>query len=285
MNEFDMEELIPIVAELTEKYTSKESTSVSYDTAKQLMNAVIYCMNEIDLVYEKSDANAVKDMVKQQNAKLAYRTGYELVIKKVFKTKALFEEIALGFNAYKNQAYYETVMKGMPVFFLYYDPKFNPQNHILTLDYPTIKSIQDSCGIDVIYEYLTYTKLEQDLLKAFPEEYIITLLSNYHANYEELFINIGSIVLRNILTCMIVGKKITSHIFDQKDAEVLREFIECSSQEELEIKLCNLIQILVNQGYNHNEQLYEYLKEDVKNISFELLNAMKNNCLDVMFLL
>ena len=40
MNEFDMEELIPIVAELTEKYTSKESTSVSYDTAKQLMNAV-----------------------------------------------------------------------------------------------------------------------------------------------------------------------------------------------------------------------------------------------------
>ena len=215
-----MEELIPIVAELTEKYTSKESTSVSYNTAKQLMNAVIYCMNEIDLVNYELDSGAakdmaVKDMTEQQNSKLAYRTGYELVVKKVFKTKALFEEMALDFNAYRNRAYYETVMKGMPAFFLYYDPKFNPQNHILTLDYPTIKSVQNSCGIDAIYEYLSYTKLEQELLKAFPEEYITTLLSFYHADYEELFINIGSIVLRNIIVCMILGKNITNHCFEK----------------------------------------------------------------------
>jgi len=285
-----MEELIPIVAELTEKYTSKESTSVSYNTAKQLMNAVIYCMNEIDLVNYELDSGAakdmaVKDMTEQQNSKLAYRTGYELVVKKVFKTKALFEEIALDFNAYRNRAYYETVMKGMPAFFLYYDPKFNPQNHILTLDYPTIKSVQDSCGIDAIYEYLSYTKLEQELLKAFPEEYITTLLSFYHADYEELFINIGSIVLRNIIVCMILGKNITNHCFEKNDAVILKKYIESSSQEELEIKLCNLVKILVNQVYNHNEQLYEYLKEDVKDISFELINAVEHDCLDIMFLI
>jgi len=285
-----MEELIPIVAELAEKYTSKESTSVSYNTAKQLMNAVIYCMNEIDLVNYELDSGAakdmaVKDMTEQQDSKLAYRTGYELVVKKVFKTKALFEEITLDFNAYRNRAYYETVMKGMPAFFLYYDPKFNPQNHILTLDYPTIKSVQDSCGIDAIYEYLSYTKLEQELLKAFPEEYITTLLSFYHADYEELFINIGSIVLRNIIVCMILGKNITNHCFEKNDAVILKKYIESSSQEELEIKLCNLVKILVNQVYNHNEQLYEYLKEDVKDISFELINAVEHDCLDIMFLI
>ena len=290
MNKFEMEELIPIVAELTEKYTSKESTSVSYNTAKQLMNAVIYCTNEIDMDYneldfKESDYNAVKTMAENHNAKVAYRTGYELVIKKVLRTKALFEEIALDFNAYRNRAYYETVMKGMPAFFLYYDPKFNPQNHILTLDYPTMKSVQNSCGIDAIYEYLSYTKLEQEFLKVFPEKYITTLLSCYHADYEELFINIGSIVLRNILVCMIVEKNITSHIFEKNDADVLKNFIENSSQEVLEMKLCKLIRILVNQGYHHSEQLYEYLKEDVKNIVVELLNAFENDCLDVMFLL
>jgi len=47
------------------------------------------------------------------------------------------------------------------------------------------------------------------------------------------------------------------------------------------MKICNFIKILVNQEYNHNEQLYEYLKEDVKKISFELLNTAENNCLDV----
>jgi len=295
-----MEELIPTLAELTDKYTSKESTSVSYNTAKQLMNAVIYCINEIDSSTYEADSGAAKDMAvkdivikdmvikdkeAQQNAKLAYRTGYELVVKKVLRTKDLFEEIALDFKAYRNRAYYETVMEGMPAFFLYYDPKFNPQNHILTLDYPTIKSVKDSCGIDAIYEYLSYTNLEQEFLKAFPEEYITALLTCYHVDYEELFINIGSIVLRNILVCMVVGKNITSHSFDKNDADILQKFIECSSQVDLEMRICNMIRILVNQGYNHNEKLFQYLKEDVKNISFELLNAAENNCLDVIFLL
>ena len=43
---YEMEELVPIVASLSEKYTSKESTSVSYETARQLMEAVMYCINE-----------------------------------------------------------------------------------------------------------------------------------------------------------------------------------------------------------------------------------------------
>ena len=280
-----MEQLIPILVELTEKYTSKESTSVSYQTAKQLMNAVIYCVDEINFVYNEADSRSRLESEIGSDGKTAYMTGYELVVKKVLRSKALFEEIALDFNAYRNRAYYETVIEGMPAFFIYYDPKFNPQNHILTLDYPTIKSVQNSCGIDAIYEYLSYTKLEQELLKAFPEEYITTLLSRYQADYEELFINIAGIVLRNIIVCMIVGKKITNHSFEKNDVDALQKFIESSSQEELEMKLCNLIRILVDQGYNHNEQLYEYLKEDVKNISFELINAAENNCLGVMFLL
>ena len=39
MMSFSMEELLPIVAWLTEKYTSKESTSISYERARQFMEA------------------------------------------------------------------------------------------------------------------------------------------------------------------------------------------------------------------------------------------------------
>ena len=35
--QYEMEQLIPIVARLSEKYTSKESTSISYEKAEQLM--------------------------------------------------------------------------------------------------------------------------------------------------------------------------------------------------------------------------------------------------------
>ena len=39
---YDMEELMPIVARLTEEFTSGESTSVTYERARSLMEAVIY---------------------------------------------------------------------------------------------------------------------------------------------------------------------------------------------------------------------------------------------------
>lgn len=285
MNNFEMEELIPVVAELTEKYTSKQSTSVSYDTAKQLMNAVMYCINEIEFDCVESDAYPVRDIIQEKNAKLAYRKGYELVVKKVLRTKALYDEIIQEFNAYRNRAYYDTIIEGMPAFFLYYDPKFNPQNHILTLDYPTIKYEQDLCGIDAIYKYLWYTKYEQMFLNAFPEEYVTTLLSRYNADYEELFINIGSIVLRNIIVCMIAGKNIIDHTFEENDFNIIKKLVKSCTKDELEIKIDHLISVLVNQGYQRNEQLYEYLKEDVKNISFELINAVENDCLNAMFLL
>ena len=42
--DYTMEELLPVVGKLTEKYTGFSSTSVTYETARQLMEAVLYCL-------------------------------------------------------------------------------------------------------------------------------------------------------------------------------------------------------------------------------------------------
>lgn len=42
----------------------------------------------------------------------------------------------------------------MPQFFLRYDARFCPQDHILTLDYPTMNRYGKKSGIRLIYEYL-----------------------------------------------------------------------------------------------------------------------------------
>jgi hypothetical protein len=46
MMKYSQEELMPVVAKLAARYTSNESTSISYDKARQLMGAVIYCIKE-----------------------------------------------------------------------------------------------------------------------------------------------------------------------------------------------------------------------------------------------
>ncbi len=41
MKIFNMEELLPVVAELADQYTSKESTSITYEKAQPLMEGVL----------------------------------------------------------------------------------------------------------------------------------------------------------------------------------------------------------------------------------------------------
>lgn len=48
MDEDDMQEMLEIVAELSRKYASGDSTSITYETAEQLMGAVQYCINECE---------------------------------------------------------------------------------------------------------------------------------------------------------------------------------------------------------------------------------------------
>ena len=57
--DYTMEELIPIVGELAEKYTAKESTSITYEKAEQLMGAVLYAIHETELSGPEGGDDAV----------------------------------------------------------------------------------------------------------------------------------------------------------------------------------------------------------------------------------
>lgn len=67
---YEIEELVPIVAELAKKYTGYESTSITYEKAEQLMGAVLYCIQEMEL----SDRNAIapREKLSAQQAKLGF---------------------------------------------------------------------------------------------------------------------------------------------------------------------------------------------------------------------
>lgn len=295
MIEYSMDELIPLVADLSYKYTSGESTSITYEIATQLMKAVLYCIHE----YESSLGDSSKaesslddagftvvcESDEKVRARLAYNKGYELVVMKVKKALHLYDEIMTDFKSYRNINYYDTLVKGIPSFFLYYDAKFNPQNHILTLDYPTINQLGGLCGIDAIYEYLSYIQLEQKFLKKFSEEYVIDVLAGFHSGYEELFINICSIVFRNVIGNMIAGKKIMHKGFSEKDFRIVKDYIIENTREEVERKLIILLNELINSGYNNDRQLSQYLQEGIKDFSVELINGVENNCLQMLFVL
>ncbi len=77
--------------------------------------------------------------------------------------------------------------------------RFEPQNTILTLDYPVREDLSAYSGIDRIYAYILCIRKEQELLRRFPEEEIKDALRRYHSEYEDLVENICEMVSGEVI--------------------------------------------------------------------------------------
>lgn len=188
---YSIEQLLPIVIKLSEKFTSKESTSITYEHANQLMEAVLYCINEYE-TYGEQCLSLSTDTA----AETAYSLGYTLAENKVRKALQLYNELLPGFDYYGNICLYDTVIKGMPEFFKWYDLRFNPQDTILTLDYPLTVDLSGYTGIDKIYEYLRCIQREQEYLSHFDRTRVIALLAAADPDYTQMIDNLYDIVLK-----------------------------------------------------------------------------------------
>ena len=263
MDEDEIQEMLEIVAELSRKYASGDSTSITYETAEQLMGAVQYCINE----YESEDSMCRGDAgdrnesarnVKTESAqrksliclpesgslsvRARYDAGRRILSQKVRTSLNSYNSLMDHFDAYGNQNLNDVVTKAIPGFFKYYDHRYNPQNTIITCDYPTIippfismgkevKSRQRDdredemnpetyTGIDAISRYVGYIMIEQSFLGRMPRDFVIRILKENDASYEHQFYNISSILICHVLGCLVIGKKLTEE-FSQPDHEEL----------------------------------------------------------------
>ena len=269
--DYKMEELIPIVATLADRYTSKESTSVSYEQAGQFMEAVLYCINQC-----RKDGQLAGP--KKLTAQEAYQYGYESLLGQVNAAREAYNEMTVGFCAYGNENYQDTVEKAIPAFFRYYDPRFAPQETIITMDYPTICPIVDRYGINAISIYVEYISYEQKFMGALPQEYIQAILYQFQQDYKKQFYNICSIVLRHVLCHMVLGKRL-GEACTEEDYERLGEMILDRDAEWLKKTLSELLRTLISQKYGADKQLENYLRYDKENFIVELRSGAKNHSL------
>lgn len=282
--DYQLGELVPIVKELSEKYTSKESTSITYELAQQLMEAVIYCINQNENI-ENNNLNTVLNTNTKISAKDAYNLGYNIAFNKVTKSMQIYDNIINSFNDYDNITYHDTIVLGMPSFFKYYDIKFNPQDHLLTLYYPILIDINDKYGINIIYSYLNCIQLEQNFLNSLSENLIKKILKLYSKNYKSLFINICSIVLRYMFISLVCNENINNFSYNENNIEQIKNFLENKDKKYLEMQLENILKNIIETKYENNQMLYNYLLKDIKNFSIELLNAYKNDNIRNLFTL
>ena len=91
---YEPEDLLPLAARLAKKYTGGESTSVTYETAQYLMEAVLYCINECGA------ERAVPMGTARPSAGQMYRQGSTILKEKVLRTHSVYMKCMETFCAY-----------------------------------------------------------------------------------------------------------------------------------------------------------------------------------------
>ncbi len=255
-NMYDINELFPVVAMLSRQFTGIESSSVSYEKASQLMEAVLYCIQEAESYKGTSLISP------QSSAMQVYKTGAQLVRRKTEELLVFYENHKKQFCTYGNVYLADLLYKEIPAFFQYYDENFAPQNTILTLDYPIFMDLSEYQGIDCIDLYVRSIADEQRFLAKFGEDYVRKVLQSYSANYQDLPENIAGIVFGNVIGHLIVGKKLTDRLLEGD----LRKICEQGCQEGFIEKVTDLVETFLQQHFTKELGTIQYMKRGLTDI-------------------
>lgn len=276
---YTQEELIPIVAELAERYTGYEHSSITYEKAQMLMEAVLYCINE----HESQDENIL--VRKHIPAKEAYTAGQRMVMDKVGRLKEIYNELILTFRDYGSVCLNDAIVKGVPLFLQRYDAIYAPQETLLTLDYPILKNLGTASGIDVVLEYVTCIFLEQQFFRKIDTDYIVKCLRAYHDDYEVLVENICILVLQNLIGHVMLNKPMQVRGFTDKEYGCMEEILQEKEAGALEAYLGEMLNSFVHHYFNDNVSLLNYLGCGIPDIAVRIRHNAQNHCLNKIFLL
>lgn len=276
--EQNVEGILELVKELSEEYTSKESTSVTYETAQQLMGAVLYCIEERESARSEFD---MVDAEKSISVREIYKQGYDLVLEKTVRGKEGYNELALWFEDYGNLALRRT-FDAIPEFFIHYDARFHPQSPISGLDYPVLLSLENLYGVDRIHAYLECIRAEQIFLQSCPKDFVIDVLLHYSEDYEELICNLGGILIKKLLGNLLLELPADYRRLEEKEYEKLSDLLLGTEREELEQNGYELIEGYAKELITDSDALILYLSAGIADAVAELKNAAENDNLPTL---
>jgi len=275
--DYEMEELLPIVSELAWKSAGGESTSVTYEKAQALMEAVLYCLAE----YSRSTLNSPAR--RNISVREQYDTGLRLVYEKAGKIRDIFNELSPEFQDFGVKCLYDTVQKGIPQFLKWYDAGFCPQNTILALDYPLLKDFGVLSGADAVYEYLCSIRTEQRFLRSFDRNYVISVLERYDPEYQEMVENICGIVLTDTIGHAAIRKPPDAAGFQEEDYLQLSEVFGRQSVDCMEKNIKRLIKMIVRQFYANDRDMAMYLCHSARDMAVRIDTGIRYGRLDKLF--
>lgn len=179
----DVEALYLLLDERIRRYTMGDSTSVPVDTARRLLESILYCL-------DLNRRFPAQDVPQGAPLHVRWRTGVDQAKRIAARAKLLLKQAQRTPPPLVNTAYCDT-LEALPAFFAGYDADFFAKEIPCSFDYPLCQPVSESLlGAEYILKYLRKLLAENTLLRAFSQESLRALYMLYYVDYADLLVNL-----------------------------------------------------------------------------------------------
>ena len=225
--------LLELLSYVTFKYTKGESSSVMEEVAKRFADSSLYLIGlKLRTMESKSDA---LDLLLHNNLTSLYEDGVTIASKLLADCKKQFNSIVKAFITCGNEALSTSLKGTIKLYLQKYSRgvKFFAHEVPTIIEYELYHPIDNYEGIEYISDYLLRLSLENEFLKLFGGEDLLSLFKAFDKEYKDLLFNLFEVVLKNAICCILLGKNAGTLRISKDDANELDAILETLGEEDI----------------------------------------------------
>jgi len=208
------EELTALLAERTQRFTMRDSSSVRVETAESLVRGILYC---VDLHLRTSADGTEGDAP----LKTLYEAGVSDAERLARRGKLLLRQAEASRPPVVNIALNDT-LSALPVFFRRYDADFFAHEIPCDIDYPLCIPVSEGLlGAEYVNEYLRRLIVENAFLRRFPPALLERVYTLQYGDYHGLLVNLYAAVAESSVGRALAGKRPDNLLTDSADRKLI----------------------------------------------------------------
>jgi len=273
--------LMLILQELILRYTQGESTSVTTETAEDIMLSVLYATDAY--LFGLGQPEQAIDCLKRMSIRDIYTQGVETVSQCFADTKQLYEDVSQTMVQVPIDAYRLTIDESLPVFLRKYGMIFHAHNTMASIDYPLAQDDMKLQGVFYMKQYLERLQLENTFCNQFDLQAILELLSHYgrmcRFDYRMELFNLFQLILNQSVFSTLCGGAPTELRISVAQYERLARRLASLSEDEIRTAITSALTI-IQQELKLDHQLIPYMDGCKEELVQRVKHAAEYNSLD-----
>lgn len=260
------EAVYALLEDRVRRYTMGDSTSVPVETARRLLEGILYCL-------DLNRRLPTEDVPATATLKERWRAGVKAAKKTAQRAKLLYLQAQRNPPPLVNTAYSDT-MESLPAFFAGYDPDFFPQEIPCSFDYPLCQPVSDSLvGAEYMQDYLRRLLAENTLLRALGREALLALYQRYYLDYADLLVNLYLPAAEMVSLCALTGEPVLALLLPPEKLGQASLLLSKLNETEAQKTLADAVICALNDLGIKGDFLLHYMKQTANDFLVRLRAA------------